>query len=156
MRTLALLLGLLAGAQDDTPNGDYGDFYTWPEITERIDQLVKAHPGLLQRSSLGKTSEGREIPLLRITAAKDETAPEILLMAGIHPREQQPQICILELLGELVGKYGKDARITKLVDGRRIWIIPVLNVDGKVYDMKHGNGKDKGANWRKNRRPNWS
>ncbi len=154
MRTLALALALLAGAQDDTPNGDYGGFYTWPEVVGRVDQLVKAHPDLLLRSSLGKTSEGRDIPLLRVSAAKDEAAPEILLMAGIHPREQQPQICILELLGELVEKYGKDERITRLVDGRRIWIIPVLNVDGKVYDMKHGNGKDKGANWRKNRRKN--
>jgi hypothetical protein len=75
-------------------------------------------------------------------------------MAGIHPREQQPLICVLELLGELVEKYGKDERLTKLVNDRQIWILPVLNVDGKVYDMKHGNGKDKGANWRKNRRMN--
>ena len=151
-----LLALLLQVPPDDTPNGDYGAFYTWPEIVERIEQLRAAHPGLVRRTSLGKTAEGREIPLLRISdhAEKEEDEPEILIMAGIHPREQQPQICILELLGELLEKYGKDERITKLVDGRQIWIIPVFNVDGKVYDMKHGNGKDKGANWRKNRRPN--
>jgi hypothetical protein len=154
MRTLLLAVGLLAAPQDDRPNGEYGGLYTWLRIVERVDQLCNAHPRILQRSSLGKTAEGREIPLLRVSAAKDEAAPEVLLMAGIHPREQHPQICILELLGELVEKYGKDERITDLVNRRRIWIIPVLNVDGKVYDMQHGNGKDKGANWRKNRRRN--
>ena len=151
---MILLLALTLQALDDTPNGDYGGFFTWPEIVERIDQLCQSHPTLLQRSSLGKTAEGREIPLLRVSASKEEDPPEILLMAGIHPREQQPQICILELLGELVGKYGKDERITRLVDRRRIWIIPVFNVDGKVYDMQHGDGKNKGANWRKNRHRN--
>jgi hypothetical protein len=154
MRTLLLAIGLLAAARDDTPDGPYTGFYTWPRIVERVDQLCKDHPRILQRSSLGKTAEGREIPLLRVSGAKDDSAPEVLLMAGIHPREQQPQICLLELLGELVEKYGKEERITELVDRRRIWIIPVLNVDGKVYDMQHGNGRDKGANWRKNRRRN--
>jgi carboxypeptidase T len=152
--TFALLLGLLA--QDDSANGDYGGFWTWPEIAARIGELEKAHPAILHRTSLGKTFEGREIPLLKVSdrAAEDEDEPEILLMAGIHPREQQPQIAILDLLDTLLGGYGRDERVTRLVDGREIWILPVLNVDGKVHDMKHGNGKDQGANWRKNRRKN--
>lgn len=154
---MVLLFALLSALQtptDDAPNGDYGGFYTWPEVLERIEQLRAAHPDLIERKSLGKSAEGRDIPLLSITAGSAKEKPEVLLMAGIHPREQQPLLCVLDLLGDLVEKYGKDERITRLVKERRIWIIPVLNVDGKVYDMKHGNGKDKGANWRKNRRPN--
>ena len=149
-------LALAVLPQDDAPNGDYGGFWTWPEITARIDALQKAHPSILHRTSLGKTVEGRDIVLLKVSdnAAADEDEPEILLMSGIHPREQQPQVAIMDLLEELLGKYGKDDRITKLVDEREIWILPVFNVDGKVYDMKHGNGTDKGAGWRKNRRKN--
>jgi murein tripeptide amidase MpaA len=95
--------------------------------------------------------------VLRISdnAARDEPdEPEVLLMAGIHPREQQPQLCLVRLADELLAGYTKDARLTRLVNEREIWIIPVLNVDGKVYDMRQGNGRDKGADWRKNRRPN--
>lgn len=153
---MLLLFLLLQAPTDDSANGDYGGFWTWPEIRERLDALVRAHPKILHRTSLGRTSEGRDIPLFKVSdrAAEDEDEPELLLMAGIHPREQQPQIAIMNLLGELVEGYGRDDRITKLVDGREIWIIPVFNVDGKVHDMKHGNGTDKGANWRKNRRAN--
>lgn len=154
MASLALLLVLLIQEPDDAPNGDYGGFFTWPEILERLDRLTKAHPDLVRRSSLGKTGEGRDIPLLRVSAAGDATKPEVLLMAGIHPREQQPQLCILQFLEDLLEKYGREERITALLRERIVWILPVLNVDGKVYDMKHGNGKDKGANWRKNRRRN--
>jgi len=155
MALLAILaLVLCPQAPDDAPNGDYGGFHTWPEILERLGQLEKAHPDLIRRSSIGKTDEGRDIPILRVSAPGDDARPEILLMAGIHPREQQPQICLLRLLGDLVEGYGRDDRLTRLLRERCVWILPVLNVDGKVYDMRYGNGKDKGANWRKNRRRN--
>ena len=145
-----------ATAHDDTPNGDYGGFYTWPEMQAKIAGWKKAHPNLVHQTSLGRTLEGRDIPLLKLSdnAAVDEDEPEVLLLSGIHPREQQPQSCIARLVDDLLGGYGKDARITRLVDEREIWIVPVFNVDGKVYDMKKGNGKDQGADWRKNRRPN--
>ncbi len=153
-RFLAGLLLLALPGDDDAPNGDYGGFHTWPEILEKISTLQKSRPDLVHRASLGKTWEGRDIPLLKISdhAERDEDEPELLLMAGIHPREQQPQIAIIRLLEDLVGRYGRDERISRLVDEREIWIVPVLNVDGKVYDMKHGNGRDRGASWRKNRR----
>jgi hypothetical protein len=143
-------------ASDDTPNGDYGGYYTWTEIKAKIAEWRTKYPNLVQEGVLGKTYEGRDIPLLRLSddAAVNESEPEVLLMAGIHPREQQPQVCIVRLIDEMLAGYGRDERMTRLLKERQIWVIPVLNVDGKVYDMKHGNGKNKGADWRKNRRPN--
>jgi hypothetical protein len=154
--TAVLSLALVLLPQDDKPNGNYGGFWTWPEITRRIETLEKEYPAILHRTSLGKTFEGRDIVLLKISdnPATDEDEPEVLLMAGIHPREQQPQIAIMDLLERLLSGYGKSESLTKLVNEREIWILPIFNVDGKVYDMQHGNGEDKGANWRKNRRKN--
>lgn len=156
--TLALLLSFSPAllAVEDAPNGDYGGFYTWPEMQAKIAALKKAHPTLVYETTLGKTREGRDIPLLKLSdnAAVDEDEPEVLLLGGIHPREQQPQIVIARLMDDLLGGYGRDPRLTKLIDEREIWIVPIFNVDGKVYDMRHGNGTDKGADWRKNRRKN--
>lgn len=138
------------------PNGDYGGYYTWPEMKDKIAAWRSAYPNLVHQTSLGRTLEGRDIPLLRLSddAAVNENEPEVLLMAGIHPREQQPQVCLMRLIDELLDGYGRDARLTRIIKERQVWIIPVLNVDGKVFDMKNGNGTDKGADWRKNRRPN--
>lgn len=152
----AAALGILPVlAAGDQPNGDYGGFYTWPEMRAELDALKKAHPRHLWETSLGRTYEGREIPLFRISAdaRKEGSTPEVLLLSGCHPREQQPQICTMRLLRDLLEGYGKDPRITRLLDERQIWLVPMFNVDGKVHDMQHGNGKDKGADWRKNRRP---
>ncbi len=144
----------------DAPNGDYGGFFTWPELRQRIDAHKAEHPGLLHETSLGKTLEGREIPLLRLSDdrlppdATKSGEPELLLVAGIHPREQVPQTAILRLMEELLSGYGKDARLTRLLKERQLWIIPVFNLDGKIHDMRQGNGTTRGADWRKNRRKN--
>jgi hypothetical protein len=67
------------------------------------------------------------------------------LMAGIHPREQQPLVCLLKFIDELLTK-------PELLEGKLLWVIPVFNVDGKLYDDA-GTGKEP-RDWRKNRRKN--
>ena len=106
-----------------------------------MSSLQVRRPSVIHRVCLGKSYEGRDIELVAISSAPiEEERPEILLMAGAHPREQQPTTCLINLMDELVEGYGRDDRITRLVDSRRIWILPTLNVDGKVYDMQNGNG----------------
>lgn len=141
---------------EDMPNGDYGGFVTWSELAGTIKGWVKDHPDIISCQSLGKTYEGRDIPLLKISdnPGKDEDEPEVLFLVGVHPREQAPTVSIVRFVDEILSQYGKDPEITKLVNEREIWIVPMLNVDGKIYDMKHGNGTDKGADWRKNRHKN--
>ena len=129
-------------------------FHTWADIRSTVDCWKQQHPGLIREESLGKTAEGRDIPILRITdesAGGSKDRPQILLMGGIHPREQQPQVAILRIGAELLEGYGQDPLITRLVKTRQIWLIPVLNVDGKIYDLGQSEGKQHRANWRKNR-----
>jgi hypothetical protein len=126
-------------------------------MQSRIVDWSRAHPDLVQVSSLGKTFEGRDIPLVRLSAVpadSPDSVPEILLLSGIHPREQQPQMGIAAFADEILASFTKDEALTKLLRERVIWIVPVFNVDGKVYDMQHGDGKTRGADWRKNRHPN--
>jgi hypothetical protein len=141
-------------AATNTAPGSQRRFYTWAEIRRTIDRWKQEHPQLIREESLGKTAEGRDIPVLRIAANADGSKsdpPQILLMGGIHPREQQPQIAIMRLGGELLAGYGHDDRITRLVNTRQIGLIPVLNVDGKVFDMRNSDGTVRGDNWRKSR-----
>jgi hypothetical protein len=148
---------LLAPILADKPDGDYGPYLTYAEMQGKIADWARTHPELVQVSSLGKTFEGRDIPLVRLSAVPvngPDSVPEVLFLSGIHPREQQPQIGIAALVDEFLASYGKDASLTKLLKERVIWIVPVFNVDGKVYDMQHGDGKTRGADWRKNRHPN--
>ncbi|BCM90716.1 zinc carboxypeptidase [Abditibacteriota bacterium] len=139
----------------DVSDGDYGGFYTWPELVEQMANWAK-HTDVVSVESLGKSVEGRPIPLFHISGKTKTFAPkpEIFYLVGVHPREQAPTICIVRFINELLDGYGRDDEITHLLDTRTIWIVPMLNVDGKIFDFQHGNGKTRGADWRKNRREN--
>ncbi|RYG56067.1 hypothetical protein EON80_29800, partial [bacterium] len=140
----------------DLPNGDYGGFYTWPELVGKVDRWVKDYPQIVSVQKLGTTIEGRAIPLLKISNNPkiDQEKPQLLYLVGIHPREQAPMIAIVNFVDELLKGYGKNSEITNLIDHREIWVVPMLNVDGKVFDFLQGNTTNRGADWRKNRRAN--
>ncbi len=142
--------------EDDHPNGPYPGFWSWPGIVDQMLAYQAQHPNMVKVQPVGRTHEGREILAMLITTdvgVDDPEKPEVLFMGGIHPREQPPQVMIMEFMDELVNGYGTDERITRLIDTRQIWIMPIYNVDGKVYDFANGNGETRGANQRLNRRP---
>jgi hypothetical protein len=157
LAVLALQTTVLAQAvfPTDLPNGDYSGYWSWPAIVEQMESYQAQYPDRVQVQSIGRTYEGREILVMKISGnvmVDDPEKPEVLFMSGIHPREQPPQVALMRFVDELVTGYGVDERVTRLVDTRAIWILPIYNVDGKVYDFTFGNG-DRGANWRTTRRP---
>ncbi len=161
---VAALLCFLLSSQDPVPSvpsrieetpvvGEKRPRYADMEV--KIEEWKQRYPKLIHETMLGKTLEGHPIPLLRLS---DDTEPNtkepgVLLVTGVHPRESQPPICLLWLADELLSRYGKDERITKLLRDRQIYLVPMLNVDGKLYD-ETAQAPQPGRDWRKNRHPN--
>lgn len=135
----------------DFPAG-YTNYHTYDEATKEIDALVAKHPDILSKQVIGTSHEGRDLLALKLSknVTKDEQEPEVLFTAHQHAREHLTVEMSLYLLNEFTSKYGSDARITKMLDSREIWIIPDLNPDGGEYDIASGDFRS----WRKNRQPN--
>ncbi|HEX5742131.1 MAG TPA: M14 family metallopeptidase [Pilimelia sp.] len=140
-----------AKAAGDFPS-NMAKYHTYAEMNQAIDQLVAAHPALMSRGTLGRSHEGRDIPLIKISrnAGADEAEPEVLVTAHHHAREHLTVEMALYLMRELVTGYGADARITKILDSREIWVVPDVNPDGGEYDISG----DRLKMWRKTRQPN--
>ncbi|MER7273672.1 M14 family metallopeptidase [Dactylosporangium sp. NPDC000244] len=132
------------------PAADSG-YHDYAEMQAELDRAAKAYPKIMQKLSLGKSYEGRDLPLIKISdnVAKDEDEPEILYDAHQHAREHLTVEMALYLVRMFTEGYGKDPRITRLVDTREIWIVPDMNPDGGEYDLTGGKYHD----WRKNRQP---
>lgn len=139
------------GRVKDFPSG-YAGYHTQEEAAKEIDALVAKYPKLLTKQVIGASQEGRDLLALKVSknAAEDEAEPEVLFTAHQHAREHLTVEMALYLLNEFTSKYGSDARITKLLDSREIWIVPDLNPDGGAYDIATGSFRS----WRKNRQPN--
>ncbi len=135
----------------DFPSAD-AKYHNHAEMTAEIDQRLAAYPSIMSKRVIGKSYQGRDIVAIKISdnVATDENEPEVLFTHHQHAREHLTVEMALYLLRELGAGYGTDSRVTNMVNGREIWIVPDLNPDGGEYDIASGSYRS----WRKNRQPN--
>ncbi|MET8573434.1 M14 family metallopeptidase [Streptomyces sp. NPDC005012] len=135
----------------DFPSAD-SRYHNYAEMKAEIDAIVRANPQIASQRVIGTSYQGRDIVAAKISdnVATDEAEPEVLFTHHQHAREHLTVEMALYLLRELTGDYGTDSRVTNMVNGREIWILPDLNPDGGEYDIASGSYRS----WRKNRQPN--
>ena len=111
--------------------------------------IEENNSGIVKLHEVGASWEARLIYGVQITdnPGVDEGEKEVLVVGNMHGDELVSGEVVLGLLDKLVSEYGSNDTITQLVDNRDIWLIPVLNPDGR--EMTIG-----GVPWRKNMRPN--
>ena len=138
--------------------GSMGGFYTYDEVVSELDSMHLNYPNLTSgKQSLGLSIENRDLWMIKVSDNPDvdENEPEVFFTALHHAREPEGLMVLMYFLDYILEKYGSDAEITYLIDHREIYVLPVLNPDGYVYNEQ--TNPDGGGQWRKNRRPvqNW-
>lgn len=140
---IAALL-VLAAAAATAPSASAADFppddagyHTYDEMVLELDQAVLDHPLIVQKFSIGQSYEGRELWAAKISdnVAADEGEPEVMFDALQHAREHITVEQALAILAWLTDGYGTDPRVTRMVDGREIYIVFMVNPDGGEYDL---------------------
>ena len=138
----------VAAAEPNFPASMSG-YHNWPEMVGAIKQAAIDYPAIVSVFSIGRSYQGRYIWMAKVSdnVATDEGEPEVLVDALHHAREHLSTEQALALLRWLTTGYGGDPNITRLVNGREIFIVFALNPDGMRYDLT---GSPFRA-WRKNR-----
>lgn len=131
-------------------------YRSYNDVVSVFKQLAAANPDLVTYSVLGKSYEGRDQPMLRISGvspgeAESGNVPAILYQGCHHAREHLSVEVPVRFAEYLLANYKTNSEVKRLVDGREIFIVPVVNPDGFFYDYTNGIS---GRNWRKNRKPN--
>ncbi|MEB3197693.1 MAG: M14 family metallopeptidase [Candidatus Sericytochromatia bacterium] len=133
--------------QTSTVKGFPAGYGSVTVVQDEVRKLAQAYPQLVEAIEIGKSFEGQPVLAARITAKPKENLPAVRLTGGVHARELVPVELMRNLSKTLVEGYGKDATVTRLLDTRHVWVVPVVNPDGRVR-VQQGN-----AMWRKNTRP---
>lgn len=130
----------------------FGGYYSFDEMNQAMNNLVSLYPGLVQKTSIGKTVNNRDIWCIKISdnVASDEDEPEVLFMGLQHAREAIGGSSMLFFMQFLCENYSTDSRVRDLVNNREIYIVPCVNPDGWEYNRSSGAG----SGWRKNRKSN--
>ncbi|MEW1634867.1 M14 family zinc carboxypeptidase [Streptomyces sp. NPDC093801] len=123
-------------------------------LQEEILRTAQQNPGLTKVVSIGKTVQGKDILALKVTKdagrTKDGDRPSVLYMSNQHAREWITPEMTRRLMHHTLDNYGKDARITRLVDSTELWFLLSANPDGYDYTFTSPAARL----WRKNLRDN--
>jgi carboxypeptidase T len=114
--------------------------------------------GIVTRTRLEDSAEGRRIHLLRIGQASGRHV-KVLFVGGVHARELAPPSALLHLTHRLVSAYiagsgislggfsVSAAQVERVVNRCDLYILPMANPDGRFHNLNVD------ANWRKSRAP---
>jgi murein tripeptide amidase MpaA len=115
------------------PKLDFSHYYTYPEIRAFLDACVEEHPNLISVASIGKSYEGRDIMLATLTntaTGPDLEKPAYWIDANTHAGEVTGSAVALYTIGFYLDAYGKDERVTRLLDNYTLYVLPRITVDG--------------------------
>ena len=108
-------------------------YYRYEEMMELLKQWNEAYPQLTRLGSIGKTYEGRDIPVLELSEQNGtDTAkkPGYIINGNLHSAEAGSSAAVLYMIGDILERYGREERFTALLRDKVIYAIPRVNCDG--------------------------
>ncbi|CAH0694679.1 unnamed protein product [Spodoptera exigua] len=120
---------------------DWKKYHRLSVIYAFIEELERDYPAICTVSVIGKSVEGRDIKMLKISNSNANNSG-VWLDACIHPREWISVAVITYIADMLVKNFHT---LSSAITSKDWHIIPVLNPDGYEYTHTHE------RMWRKNR-----
>ncbi|MEU5701910.1 M14 family metallopeptidase [Streptomyces aurantiacus] len=133
-------------------DGVYRPYSGAGNLKEEILRTGQRNPALTKVVSIGKTLQGQDILAVKLTKGakktKDGAKPATLYMSNQHAREWITPEMTRRLMHYYLDNYGKDKRVTRLVDSTELWFVLSANPDGYDWTFKPEGDRQ----WRKNLR----
>jgi hypothetical protein len=124
------------------------DYQSFDQMTEKLKQLVSQHPDIAKLYSIGKSVEGRDLWVVKISdnVEVDEVEPEFKYISTMHGDEIVGRELMVRFIEDILKLYDQqDCDITSLVNNTEIFIMPSMNPDG-TKRKRRGNAKGRDLN----------
>ncbi|EFA05729.2 carboxypeptidase A [Tribolium castaneum] len=108
-------------------------YHTYDELTNLFKKLETEHPEIVKLHSVGRSVRNRELWALEINANvanRTLMTPMFKYVANMHGDEAVGRQLMIYLAQFLIYNYGKDERVTRLVNTTDIYLMPSMNPDG--------------------------
>ena len=126
-------------------------YLSYAEIEDSLRQLAQDYPAICMFDSLPiPTHEGNWIYGIKISDnpyIEDDGEPGFLIDGTHHSNEWACVPVVLFFADSMLAAYNVEPEITEIINNTEIYCIPVINVDGYLYDYDPYGGNY----WRKNR-----
>jgi murein tripeptide amidase MpaA len=120
------------------PAIDHSRFYRYDELMALLRGFAAEHPGHVTVESIGRSHEGRDIPLVTLTngaTGPAEDKPAYWIDGNIHSVELTASTACLYFIDWMLKGKASDADIRRALDTRAFYICPRINPDGAEWAM---------------------
>jgi len=129
-----------------------GRYLTYSEFRDTMAIIAQNNFNICKLETLGLSYNGNLILAMKISDNPqiNEDEPVVYFEGAIHGDEKIGWAIVFELIKYLVRNYGTDTIVTRMVDNREIYLLPMLNPDGynnNPASRYNGNGVDLNRNW---------
>lgn len=162
--SLVLALVVPGSAASKVPIS-FDDYHGYTGTVAYLKQVAAAYPKIAELVEIGRSGLGRPIYVLVLTNLASGTTidrhvelrrprnlevktpppakpylgkPAQWIDGGTHGNEYTGTEVCLYIIDKLVGGYGSDARITKILDDKTIYVCPIVNPDGVFNSVERG------------------
>ncbi len=113
--------------------------YPTPEEIEKdLKAISIKFPAITKLYSIGKSTKNRDLWVIKLSknAKTDDSRPEFKFVANMHGDEIVGREVMVRFIKECTENYGKDPRITNLLDKFQIHILVSMNPDGAAVSTR--------------------
>merc|ERR1719481_2012468 len=108
-------------------------YETHKQMIGRLRRIEQNNPSIAQVGTIGNSVRGKPLVYLKLSGnvnGRSLLEPMMKYVGNMHGNEVVSRQVLIYLAEYLTGGYGRDPRITKLINNTEIFILPSLNPDG--------------------------
>ncbi|XP_060595456.1 carboxypeptidase D-like isoform X2 [Ruditapes philippinarum] len=108
-------------------------YYNYADLTTFLHNMTATYPNLAKLRSVGKSVQNRDLWAIEISdniGTEELGEPKFKYVGNMHGNEVVSRQILIYLIQYLLENYGKNDRVTKLVNTVDIFIMPTMNPDG--------------------------
>ncbi|MBN1506952.1 MAG: hypothetical protein JW955_08905 [Sedimentisphaerales bacterium] len=118
-------------------------YYDHAGLADILSRLQAAFPDLAKLYSIGKSTEGRDLWCLEVTARKvghPDRKPGMYIDGNIHGNEIQAGEVVAYAGWYLCHQYGRLEKVTSLLNDYVFYLVPMVNPDGRDFWLHDDDG----------------
>src|SRR5258708_34404849 len=119
-------------------------YLDYAELNAQLREWARAHPGFVRVSALGRSAEGRDIPLLPIGRDPDEARPAIWIDGNMHATELAGSSVALAIAEDVIAIHaggtarGLPPHMAEAIRDALFYVVPRISPDGAEAVLKSG------------------